>query len=127
MIHSRVGRSHTVQRHLLSHLGRFVLQKSFRSSSMKYKKLTNVPVLTRFPIVVSLFGRRPPSIDYVGFQVQLDLTDIFMQGKILTLKISLVQVFRAHLWQKIHESIVVDLCQVFDQELDALEIETVPN
>merc|ERR1719397_1168019 len=42
-----------------------------------------------------------------------------------TLKISLIQIFRAHLWQKVHESVVMDLCQVFDQELDALEIETV--
>ena len=58
-------------------------------------------------------------------QVQLDLTGIFMHGKIPTLKISLIQIFRAHLWQKIHESVVMDLCQVFDQELDALEIETV--
>ena len=48
-----------------------------------------------------------------------------MHGKIPTLKISLIQIFRAHLWQKIHESIVMDLCQVFDQELDRLEIETV--
>ena len=43
---------------------------------------------------------------YVGFQVQLDLTGIFMHGKIPTLKISLIQIFRAHLWQKVHESIV---------------------
>ncbi|KAJ1921385.1 pre-mRNA-splicing factor 8 [Mycoemilia scoparia] len=62
---------------------------------------------------------------YVGFQVQLDLTGIFMHGKIPTLKISLIQIFRAHLWQKIHESIVMDLCQVLDQELEALQIETV--
>jgi pre-mRNA-processing factor 8 len=110
---------------------------------------------------------------YVGFQVQLDLTGIFMHGKIPTLKISLIQIFRAHLWQKIHESVVMDLyvccavlprwcrlaswcvasrrvvsrhvhvsltrahrpascaacalcrCQVFDQELDALQIENV--
>lgn len=48
-------------------------------------------------------------------QVQLDLTGIFMHGKIPTLKISLIQIFRAHLWQKVHESIVMDLCQVFDQ------------
>jgi pre-mRNA-processing factor 8 len=57
--------------------------------------------------------------------VQLDLTGIFMHGKIPTLKISLIQIFRAHLWQKIHESVVMDLCQVFDQELEALQIETV--
>ncbi len=41
-----------------------------------------------------------------------------MHGKIPTLKISLIQIFRAHLWQKIHESVVMDLCQVFDQELE---------
>jgi len=29
------------------------------------------------------------------------------------------------LWQKIHESVVMDLCQVFDMELDSLEIEQV--
>jgi pre-mRNA-processing factor 8 len=48
-----------------------------------------------------------------------------MHGKIPTLKISLIQIFRAHLWQKIHESIVMDIVQVFDQELEALEIESV--
>ena len=37
----------------------------------------------------------------------------------------MIQIFRAHLWQKIHEAIVMDLCQVLDQELDALEIENV--
>jgi hypothetical protein len=33
-------------------------------------------------------------------------------GKIPTLKISLIQIFRAHLWQKIHESVVMDLWYV---------------
>merc|ERR1719476_842044 len=97
---------------------------------MKYKKLTNAQRsgLNQIP------NRRftlwwSPTINranvYVGFQVQLDLTGIFMHGKIPTLKISLIQIFRAHLWQKIHESVVMDLCQVFDLELDALEIEMV--
>jgi pre-mRNA-processing factor 8 len=97
---------------------------------MKFKKLTNAQRsgLNQIP------NRRftlwwSPTINranvYVGFQVQLDLTGVFMHGKIPTLKISLIQIFRAHLWQKIHESIVMDLCQVFDQELDALEVETV--
>ena len=161
---------------------------------MKYKKLTNAQRsgLNQIP------NRRftlwwSPTINranvYVGFQVQLDLTGIFMHGKvgravvggwlgllvvavlaglrcrcrglfiisyspsdlrafsapnkfptthpprparppahpaqIPTLKISLIQIFRAHLWQKVHESLVMDLCQVFDQELDALEVETV--
>ena len=98
---------------------------------MKYKKLTNAQRsgLNQIP------NRRftlwwSPTINranvYVGFQVQLDLTGIFSQpcplsylqprltsdyavhGKIPTLKISLIQIFRAHLWQKIHESVVMD-------------------
>ncbi|MEW5307804.1 MAG: hypothetical protein WDW36_010179 [Sanguina aurantia] len=110
--------------------GLFWEKASGFEESMKYKKLTNAQRsgLNQIP------NRRftlwwSPTVNranvYVGFQVQLDLTGIFMHGKIPTLKISLIQIFRAHLWQKIHESIVMDLCQVFDQELDALEIETV--
>ena len=105
-------------------------QASGFEESLKFKKLTNAQRsgLNQIP------NRRftlwwSPTINranvYVGFQVQLDLTGIFMHGKIPTLKISLIQIFRAHLWQKIHESLVMDLCQVLDQELDALEIETV--
>merc|ERR1712032_1502 len=110
--------------------GLFWEKASGFEESMKYKKLTNAQRsgLNQIP------NRRftlwwSPTINranvYVGFQVQLDLTGIFMHGKIPTLKISLIQIFRAHLWQKVHESIVMDLCQVFDQELDALEIENV--
>ncbi|ODN04627.1 Pre-mRNA-processing-splicing factor 8 [Orchesella cincta] len=110
--------------------GLFWEKASGFEESMKYKKLTNAQRsgLNQIP------NRRftlwwSPTINranvYVGFQVQLDLTGIFMHGKIPTLKISLIQIFRAHLWQKIHESVIMDLCQVFDQELDALEIETV--
>ncbi|KUF95884.1 HIV Tat-specific factor 1 [Phytophthora nicotianae] len=108
--------------------GLFWEKASGFEESMKYKKLTNAQRsgLNQIP------NRRftlwwSPTINranvYVGFQVQLDLTGIFMHGKIPTLKISLIQIFRAHLWQKIHESLVMDL--VFDQELDALEIENV--
>jgi len=110
--------------------GLFWEKASGFEDSMQMKKLTNAQRsgLNQIP------NRRftlwwSPTINranvYVGFQVQLDLTGIFMHGKIPTLKISLIQIFRAHLWQKIHESLVMDLCQVFDQELDALEIETV--
>ncbi|KAK4538547.1 hypothetical protein CDCA_CDCA18G4572 [Cyanidium caldarium] len=56
---------------------------------------------------------------YMGFRVQLDLTGIFMHGKLPTLKISLLQVFRAHLWQRIHESLVLDVCRALDRELGA--------
>ncbi|TEY39244.1 hypothetical protein BOTCAL_0464g00050 [Botryotinia calthae] len=107
-----------------------VLHNSGFEESMKFKKLTNAQRsgLNQIP------NRRftlwwSPTINranvYVGFQVQLDLTGIFLHGKIPTLKISLIQIFRAHLWQKIHESVVMDLAQVFDQELEQLGIETV--
>lgn len=107
-----------------------VLHNSGFEESMKFKKLTNAQRsgLNQIP------NRRftlwwSPTINranvYVGFQVQLDLTGIFLHGKIPTLKISLIQIFRAHLWQKIHESVVMDLCQVFDQELEQLGIDTV--
>eukprot|EP00392_Amoebophrya_sp_AT5.2_P007183 g7197.t1 len=110
--------------------GLFWEKASGFEEAMKFKNLTNAQRsgLNQIP------NRRftlwwSPTINranvYVGFQVQLDLTGIFMHGKIPTLKISLIQIFRAHLWQKIHESIVMDLCQVFDMELDTLEIEMV--
>jgi pre-mRNA-processing factor 8 len=110
--------------------GLFWEKASGFEESMKFKKLTNAQRsgLNQIP------NRRftlwwSPTINranvYVGFQVQLDLTGIFLHGKIPTLKISLIQIFRAHLWQKIHESVVMDLAQVFDQEMEALGIETV--
>ncbi|ETN37574.1 pre-mRNA-splicing factor spp42 [Cyphellophora europaea CBS 101466] len=110
--------------------GLFWERASGFEESMKFKKLTNAQRsgLNQIP------NRRftlwwSPTINranvYVGFQVQLDLTGIFLHGKIPTLKISLIQIFRAHLWQKIHESVVMDLCQVFDQELEQLGIENV--
>ncbi|WRT66224.1 pre-mRNA-processing-splicing factor 8 [Kwoniella shivajii] len=110
--------------------GLFWEKASGFEESMKYKKLTNAQRsgLSQIP------NRRftlwwSPTINranvYVGFQVQLDLTGCFMHGKLPTLKISFIQLFRAHLWQKIHESVTMDLCQVFDQELEALQIETV--
>ncbi|XP_004343829.2 pre-mRNA splicing factor prp8 [Capsaspora owczarzaki ATCC 30864] len=110
--------------------GLFWEKASGFEEAMAYKKLTNAQRsgLSQIP------NRRftlwwSPTINranvYVGFQVQLDLTGIMLHGKLPTLKISYVQIFRAHLWQKIHESIVMDLCQVFDQVTDQLQIETV--
>lgn len=79
-----------------------VVHNSGFEESMKYKKLTNAQRsgLNQIP------NRRftlwwSPTINranvYVGFQVQLDLTGIFMHGKIPTLKISLIQIFRGNL------------------------------
>lgn len=110
--------------------GLFWEKASGFEDTLKFKKLTNAQRsgLSQIP------NRRftlwwSPTINranvYVGFLVQLDLTGIFLHGKIPTLKISLIQIFRAHLWQKIHESLVVDLCQVFDSHLEELKIENV--
>ncbi|ODV85641.1 hypothetical protein CANARDRAFT_28399 [[Candida] arabinofermentans NRRL YB-2248] len=110
--------------------GLFWEKASGFEDTLKFKKLTNAQRsgLSQIP------NRRftlwwSPTINranvYVGFLVQLDLTGIFLHGKIPTLKISLIQIFRAHLWQKIHESLVVDLCQVLDSQLDELMIDTV--
>lgn len=110
--------------------GLFWEKASGFEESMKFKKLTNAQRsgLNQIP------NRRftlwwSPTINrssvYVGFAVQLDLTGIFFHGKIPTMKISLVQIFRAHLWQSIHESLVLDLCQVLDQQLDSLDIQVV--
>ena len=107
--------------------GLFWEKASGFEESMKYKKLTHAQRsgLNQIP------NRRftlwwSPTINrsnvYIGFQVQIDLTGIFMHGKIPTLKISLIQIFRAHLWQKIHESVVMDLCQVFEMESSNLDI-----
>ncbi|TVY50762.1 Pre-mRNA-processing-splicing factor 8 [Lachnellula cervina] len=104
--------------------GLFWEKASGFEESMKFKKLTNAQRsgLNQIP------NRRftlwwSPTINranvYVGFQVQLDLTGIFLHGKIPTLKISLIQIFRAHLWQKIHDR------TNFSVELEQLGIETV--
>ena len=110
--------------------GLFWEKSSGFEDSMKFKKLTNAQRtgLSQIP------NRRftlwwSPTINrsniYVGFQVQLDLTGIFMHGKIPTLKISLVQCFRAHMWQKVHQSVTMDLCQSLDQHLNKLHIDNV--
>jgi pre-mRNA-processing factor 8 len=89
---------------------------------MRYKKLTNAQRSGLNQIPNHCFTLWwSPTINcaniYVGFQVQLDLTGIFMSvvflgglelllilffrhGKIPTSKISLIHIFRAHLWQK---------------------------
>lgn len=110
--------------------GLFWSQASGFEESMKYKKITNAQRTGLNQIPARRFALWwSPTLNrsdvYVGFQVQLDLTGIFMHGKLPTLKISYVQIFRAHMWQKIHESVVLDIAQVLEMELDALEIETV--
>ncbi|KIJ29669.1 hypothetical protein M422DRAFT_36884, partial [Sphaerobolus stellatus SS14] len=81
------------------------------------------------PRINTLFQKDRHTLAYDrGWRVRTDWKQyqlLKQHGKIPTLKISLIQIFRAHLWQKIHESVVMDLCQVFDQELEALQIETV--
>lgn len=62
---------------------------------------------------------------YVGFGVQLDLTGVVLHGKLPTLKVALVHVFRGHLWQKIHEALVMDVCQALDREAALLGVSAV--
>ncbi len=97
---------------------------------MRYKKLTNAQRsgLNQIP------NRRftlwwSPTINranvYVGFQVPVGFDGNIHARQDPHVKDQLDSIFRAHLWQKIHESVVMDLCQVFDQELEPLQIETV--
>nr|UXY86768.1 splicing factor Prp8 [Cryptomonas paramecium] len=51
---------------------------------------------------------------FVGFRSQIELTNIFMYGKIFTLKISFIEIFRSYLWQKIHENIILDILKKLD-------------
>lgn len=110
--------------------GLFWQKQSGFEQQMQMQKLTNAQRsgLSQIP------NRRftlwwSPTINranvYIGFLVQLDLTGIFLHGKIPTLKISYIQIFRAHLWQKIHESLVLDLCQIIDNEQSLLQIESI--
>ncbi|TNJ26923.1 putative Splicing factor-like protein [Giardia muris] len=46
---------------------------------------------------------------YVGFEAQIDLTGIFMCGRLATLKTLYVSLFRCHLWQSLHDSLSTDL------------------
>ena len=110
--------------------GLFWQKQSGFEQQMQMQKLTNAQRsgLSQIP------NRRftlwwSPTINrgnvYVGFMVQLDLTGIFLHGKIPTLKISYIQIFRAHLWQKIHESLIISLCTIFDNEQSVLGIDSV--
>ncbi|CAF4550337.1 unnamed protein product, partial [Rotaria magnacalcarata] len=91
-----------------------VLTFSSLQQSIRWKELTNAQRSGLNQIPNRHFTSWwSPTIDranvYVDFQVQLNFTGIFMHGKIPTLKISLIQIFRAHLWLKIRESVVLDL------------------
>eukprot|EP00388_Colpodella_angusta_P001693 GDKJ01005198.1.p1 GENE.GDKJ01005198.1~~GDKJ01005198.1.p1 ORF type:complete len:1781 (+),score=460.13 GDKJ01005198.1:1-5343(+) len=110
--------------------GLFWEKASGFEESLKLKKLTGAQRMGLSQVPNRRFTLWwSPTINranvYVGFQVQLDLTGVFMHGKLPTLKISLIQLFRAHLWQRIHESLVMDVCQVLDRHLNPLGIEQV--
>ena len=62
---------------------------------------------------------------YVGFLTQLDLTGVFLHAKLPLLKMSFAQIFQNHLWLKIHEGIVVDLCKSLDANMKQLQLEEV--
>lgn len=98
--------------------------------AMQYKKLTHAQRSGLHQIPNRRFALWwSPTLNranvYIGFAVQLDLTGVLMHGKLPMLKIALIQIFRAHLWQKIHESVVMDLCQALMGKSEALGIESV--
>ena len=59
---------------------------------------------------------------YVGYRTQLDLTGVFMYGKLSTVKVSYVQIFRNHLWQGIHRSLVDALIRNLDYEVRRCDV-----
>lgn len=59
---------------------------------------------------------------YVGYRTQLDLTGVFMHGKLSTVKISYVHIFRNHLWQNIHKSLVDSLVRNMDYEVERCNV-----
>ncbi|KAF6066513.1 PROCN domain family protein [Candida albicans] len=102
--------------------GLFWEKASGFEDSLKFKKLTNAQRqgLSQIP------NRRftlwwSPTINranvYVGFLVQLDLTGIFLHGKIPTLKISLIQIFRAHCGRNPRE---IEVLQIDNVEKQAI-------
>ena len=62
---------------------------------------------------------------YVGFLTQIDMTGVFLHAKLPLLKMSLAQVFQNHLWPKIHEGLVVDICRSLQSSTDKLGLEEV--
>ena len=80
--------------------------------------MLSIPVSIRFGIVGFTLCWSP-TFDranvYAGFQVQLNLTGIFMHGKIPTLKISLIQIFREYLWQENRLSWICIRCSLRSQ------------
>ncbi|KAL0266060.1 UNVERIFIED_CONTAM: hypothetical protein PYX00_011777 [Menopon gallinae] len=59
---------------------------------------------------------------YVGYRTQLDLTGVFMHGKLSTVRISYVHIFRNHLWQNIHKSLVDSLVRNMDYEVQRCRV-----
>lgn len=98
--------------------------------ALKFRKMTNAQRMGLAQVPNRRFTLWwSPTINrsnvYVGFQTQLDLTGILMHGKIPTLKVSYLQLFRGHMWQKIHESLVMDICQHLDSHLSDLQIDSI--
>ncbi|CAC27035.1 splicing factor Prp8 [Guillardia theta] len=107
--------------------GLFWEKRSKFENLIRNKKLTNAQKLGLNQIPNRRFTLWwSPTINrnnvYIGYQTQIDLTGIFMHGKIPTLKISIIQIFRSHLWQKIHESLVILLLKRLDIEKQNLNI-----
>ncbi|KAL0237114.1 hypothetical protein PCE1_000511 [Barthelona sp. PCE] len=124
--------SHTMFRatHFGKHEGLFWEKQSAFEKTSVFRNLTHAQRRG----VNQLSNRRfilwwSPTINradvYVGFKVQLDLCGVFLHGKIAGLRVAVVELFAGHLWQRVHESLVMDLTQYLNNKLEALDIEKV--
>ncbi|WUR03340.1 pre-mRNA-splicing factor 8 PRPF8 (PRP8) [Vairimorpha necatrix] len=64
---------------------------------------------------------------YVGYESQIDKTKINMYGKLPTLKISFIQIFRNNLWDKIKQSIMEDIMRMMSKYCECKGNELIGN
>ncbi|EFO61908.1 Splicing factor-like protein, putative [Giardia lamblia P15] len=62
---------------------------------------------------------------YVGYRTQIDLTGVYMCGKLATLKTAYVSLFRGHAWSMIHSSLVKALLAILQDAFQGLPLDTI--
>ncbi|KAE8301281.1 putative Splicing factor-like protein [Giardia duodenalis] len=62
---------------------------------------------------------------YIGYRSQIDLTGVYMCGKLATLKTAYVSLFRGHAWPMIHSSLVKTLLAILQDAFRGLPLDTI--
>lgn len=62
---------------------------------------------------------------YIGYRTQIDLTGVYMCGKLSTLKTAYVSLFRGHAWSMIHSSLVKTLIAILQDAFRALPFDAI--